>query len=119
MIEVTNEDLIAASTEAGKGPEATKFDLHVFTNDQSNPFAIKQLEMFYRCVLASKVGIMHAKNKETGAIETLLVGVENSPSGIISYPLAKILDEGDLNTYLPPDGQGGYLEDVVNEITVN
>lgn len=118
-MDITNEDLLAASEAAAEGPAETKFNLHVFTNDKGNPFAIKQLELFYQCVLASKVGLMHAKNSETGAIETLLVGVEQGPNGIISYPLAKILDETDLNLYLPPDGDGGYLEDVVEDITVN
>lgn len=120
MIEVTNEDLIAASTEAAEGPvKETQFNLHIFTNDKSNPFLVKQLEMFYQCVLASKVGLMHAKNVETGKIETLLVGVEPTDGGLITYPLAKILDDSDMNSYLPPDGEGGYLQDVTEETTVN
>lgn len=118
-MEITNEDILAASEATANEETRNKFNLHVFTNDKGNPFPFTQLELFYQCVQASKVGLMHAKNRETGVIETLLVGVEQGPDGIIGYPLAKILDESDLNLYLPPDGMGGYLEDVVEDITVN
>lgn len=118
-MDITSEDLVAAAEATTKEEPRNKFHLHVFTNDQGNPFPFTQLDLFYQCVQASKVGLMHAKNRETGVIESLLVGVEQGPNGIISYPLAKILDENDLNLYLPPDGMGGYLEDVVEDITVN
>lgn len=117
MTDITKEDVIAAAELAAEGPAETKFQLHAFTNDKTNPIIIKQLEMFYQATLASRIGIMHAKNVETDKIETLLVGVDITPEGPITYPLAKILGEEDLNRYLPPDGNGGYLTDAVSEVT--
>jgi hypothetical protein len=120
MIEVGAEDITAAGELAAEGPiEGTKFNLHVFTNDKQNPLAIKQLEMFYQATLGSRIGLMHAKNTATGKIDTLLVGVDYAEDGVNTYPLAKLLGEEDMNVYLPPDGEGGYIDNSTQELTLN
>ncbi len=117
-MEISNDDILETS-QAAVSEDAQKYKLMIFSNDKSNPFPSKQLEMFYRAVIANKVGIMHAKNVETDAIETLLIGFEQDAGELITYPLAKILSGDELNLYLPPDGEGGYLNDAVREVTVN
>lgn len=110
MIEVDAKDITEAGELAAEGPvEGTKFNLNIFTNDKQNPFAIKQLEMIYQAMLASRIGLMHAKNVISGKVETLLVGIEYEDGGINTFPLAKVLSEDDMNKYLPPDGEGGYI----------
>lgn len=120
MIEVDAKDIADAGELAAEGPiEGTKFNLNIFTNDKQNPFAVKQLEMIYQAMLGSRIGLMHAKNTLTNKIETLLVGVDHVDGGINTYPLAKLLTEEDMNIYLPPDGEGGYISEASKELTLN
>lgn len=108
-LEITSEDIQAMATEVAEGPAETNMQLHIFTNDPTNPMAAKQLEMLYRAVMTGRVGLMHAQNVDSGKIETLLVGVDSDPTeGLLTFPIARLLTEDDMGTYLPPDGHGGY-----------
>jgi len=119
MTEVTTKDITDAGEMIAEGPVDTGFKLHVFTNDKTNPIAIKQLEMVYQAVVHSRIGLMHAKNIMTGKVETLLVGIEFEDGGVNTYPISKLLGEEDMNIYLPPDGNGGYIGETVEETSVN
>lgn len=117
-VDVSLKDIEQAAQMVAEGPADTQFNLNVFTNDPTNPIAIKQLEMLYRAVLSSRVGLMHAKNTVTGKVETILVGLEKDPvEGLLTYPIARLLTEEDQNVYQPPDGHGNYIS--FNEPTAN
>lgn len=81
----------------------------VFTNDKENPHIRQQFHLYMNATFANMIGLMHAKNSETGDIHTLIVGVENTEEGVVTYPLARILLPEEQNLYLAPDGSGGYL----------
>jgi hypothetical protein len=51
---------------------------------------------------------MHAKLKDKDEVHTLIVGVEYTPEGVVTWPIAKILTEDQQSEYLAPDGNGGY-----------
>lgn len=83
----------------------------VFTNDKTNPAPFQILNLFYKGVFSNTVGVMHAKHKETGNLELLLVGLTRDEGGDLGvYPLARLLSMEDSADYLPPDGNGGYIE---------
>lgn len=81
----------------------------VFTNDKTNPHVRQQFHLYMSATFQNSIGLMHAKNKDTDEIHTLIVGVENGDDGIVTYPLARILLPEEQNLYLAPDGEGGYI----------
>lgn len=90
---------------------AEEFSEWIFTNDKLNP-AIRVLNKgLYQGVFDNRVGMMHAKNKNTGEIETVIVGVVRNPDdgSVILLPMAVVLTEANVNDYLAPDGYGGFL----------
>lgn len=88
-----------------EGIEMTEW---VFANEQ-NP-ALRQLfHSFYNGVFQNRIGLAHCKNKVTGKLETLIVGVLPNGSDAQLFPLASVIEEADVNNYLSPDGQGGYV----------
>lgn len=87
-----------------------EINLHVFTNDQSEPGNVPMLQMFYRGAHTNSIGLMRAKNVATGEIESILVGIEPGEGGDAIWPLAKILNPSEGALYRMPDGKGGYLE---------
>jgi hypothetical protein len=85
---------------------------YLFTNDAQRAGVLHQLlEMFHRGVLENTIGIMEAKNKESGAIERLIVGVEHNGADTFTYPLARLLNPDEAQKYAGPDGKGGYLDE--------
>lgn len=86
---------------------------YMFSNDQqATPRLLPLLKMFYRGVYENTVGLMEAKNRDTGNVEMLLVGLEHDENGMTNtFPLAKILDAATAIRYLAPDSEGGWLED--------
>ena len=98
--------------EDGQGLEMEEW---VFTNDKTNP-AIRQLyRMIHYSIFENKIGLMHCKVRGEDKVHTVIVGVENTPDGLVTWPLAKILTEEEQNEYLAPDGEGNYIgEDSAN-----
>lgn len=92
-------------------PEGTEMTEWTFSNDKTN-HAIRQLfHMLHQSVFVNKLGVMHAKRKDSDLIETLIVGVEVLENGsIATWPIAKLLTEEEQEQYLAPDGSGGYIE---------
>lgn len=90
---------------------------YMFTNDRTQLPQFQQLlDVYYKGVFENAVGIMQAKHKVTGELSTLLVGVEHLEDGnTVTYPLARILSFDEASSYVGPDCQGGWLEDVEDE----
>lgn len=115
--DIDNADLeVLLETSKGEVVEATHpaglpMAEWVFTNDKTNPHIRQQFHMFMDATFANMIGLMHAKNSKTDEVHTLLVGVENSEEGVVTYPLARILLPEEQNLYLAPDGNGGYIGD--------
>lgn len=80
----------------------------MFTNDTTNPAIRNLFHIFYQSVFVNKLGIMTALHKPTDTVHTLLVGVEATDEGQITWPLAKILTEEEQVQYLAPNGLGAY-----------
>lgn len=106
---------IDALTE-GRAPfiEENGMIVRIYANDTSNPTLPHLLDMFYAGVAANTLGLMVAKNSETGAEETLLIGIvpEETPDGeyYVTIPLARLLSKEESAVYMAPDGDGGYID---------
>lgn len=105
------EDVIALLNTEAAFIEGKGMMPWVFTNDKTNPAPFQILDLFYKGVFSNTVGVMHAKRKDTGNLELLLVGLTKDEGGDLGiYPLARLLSMEDSADYLPPDGNGGYVE---------
>lgn len=90
---------------------------YMFTNNPEQGTVMQSLlDMFYRGVHDNTIGLMSAYNKKTGEEELVIVGVLHDGELTRTLPLARILvgNEG-AETYLGPDGEGGWLGEDVNE----
>lgn len=91
--------------------ETVELDAHIFSNNPSDPKLEALLSMFYSGVMQNTVGVMLAKNKDTGEEELILVGVNVGDSNVVdTFPIAKILGPEDVAKYAAPDGNGGWFE---------
>lgn len=95
-------------TEMPAATEAFELVEYIFTNNKESPFPKNLLHLFYEGCFTNTVGIMEAKNKLTGNVELLLVGLEKAEDGINTYPMARILSLEEQDNYLAPDGYGNY-----------
>ena len=93
-----------------ESPDGNALVEHIYTNDKKNPAPIQLFRMFHQAAFKNKLGIMHALDKESGKIATLIVGMEFTDEGTAMWPLAKVLSEEEYGRYLAPDGTGGYPE---------
>lgn len=112
-MDIQDENLALAQGEVqlAEAPETVKqFTEWCFTNDKTNPAIRQMFHTFYQAAFANKLGLMHAKDKE-GKVHTLIVGVEITPEGTITYPLARCLEEDEINNFVAPDGNGGWVND--------
>jgi hypothetical protein len=90
--------------------EDVKFAEWIFTNDKANPYPRQLLHMLYDGALTNKLGIMHAKDAESGKEVSLIVGIIRDDEGNINcFPLARFLDGAEVPQYLAPDGEGGWV----------
>ena len=91
--------------------EVAEINLYVFTNNPKDSRPYSLLQMFYTGAFDNTLGIMEALNKDTDALELLLVGISQEEDGTTNtYPIAKLLDPEELRSYAAPDGRGGYYE---------
>lgn len=91
---------------ANKNPEIA---LTVFSNEpKSSDYDL--LQMLYTGAFSNQLGLMFARNKENGEVHRLIVGTEwNAEKGELdTYPLARLLEQEEINSYEAPDGKGGY-----------
>jgi hypothetical protein len=89
-------------------PEGMEMEEWVFTNDKTNPMVRQLFHLLYESAFKNKLGVMHAKLKDKDEVHTLIVGVEYTDEGVITWPIAKILTEEQQSEYLAPDGNGNY-----------
>lgn len=104
------QDILDVSQElpAVEHPTGIEMTEWVFTNDKTNPAIRNLFRMFHETVFTNKLGLMHAKVKDEDIIHTLLVGIQETPEGVLTWPIAKILTEDEQNKYVAPNGVGGY-----------
>ncbi len=103
------EDDIQLALSAESTEEVLKeMEEWVFTNDKSNPMIRQLFHLFYNSVFKNKLGLMHALHEPTKEVHTILVGVEITPEGVVTWPIAKILTEDQQGQYKAPDGEGNY-----------
>lgn len=95
---------------AAKNKKKDQVQLLVISNEPTE-MKLSTLEMIYRSIDTGQLAYMDAKNKETGEVAPLLVGLEFTSDGKVKpYPLAKLLTGLDAqDEYLVPNGQGGYI----------
>lgn len=99
-----------ADTEKASGTNEAV--LMAFTNDKSpEHLGVLQglLKMFYHATLTNRIGIMEARNIETGEVEVVLVGIEQTDDSLSAYPLASLINAEAVSKYEAPDGNGGWL----------
>lgn len=92
------------------------FTAIVHQNDATNPAPYAMLDAFYAGVLDNTLGIMIAKHGPSGMLVPVLIGTDNLGN---VYPIAACLSPEVAATFLPPDGQGGYISQVPNDETVD
>lgn len=82
----------------------------VFSSNTKNPFPAQILHMFYDAVRTNRLGIMEAKNADTGEIAALLVGIDVlEDNKVNTYPLARIFTPDDAQNWLAPRGDGTFI----------
>lgn len=90
-------------------PEGIEMVEWIFTNDKTNP-AIRQLfHMFHTGAFANKIGLMHAKLKDSDEVHTVICGVHVDGDNVLAFPLAKVLTTDEQDEYLAPTGDGSYV----------
>lgn len=90
-----------------------KLTLHVFTNhkDTEHTNLLKGLlRMVYSSAATGKLAVMQSLNEETQQEELIIVGVEQSESGVNCYPLFAPIKAEDVPKYSAPDGRGGWVK---------
>lgn len=105
---VTEDVLSQLEVKEAEHPTGQEMIEWVFTNDRTNPAVRNLFHIFYQSVFMNKLGLMTALHKPSGAVQTLLVGVDTSNGHTITWPLAKILTEDEQTQYAAPNGEGGY-----------
>jgi len=94
----------------------TELKYYKFTNKQDSPYLDTMLSMFYHAAMNARIGIMEAKEKDTDREVLLLVGIDKDENGeITAYPLARCLPAEEVRDYLQPDGEGGYIQEPVDD----
>jgi hypothetical protein len=107
------ENLMSDNEVLTPETEERGYIAYLFTNDKNKAFVLHQLlEMFHNGVFQNTIGLMEAKNRDTGKVETLIVGVEHNGAETFTYPLARLLDPEEGAKYAGPDGNGGWLDGV-------
>ncbi|MEG0161103.1 MAG: hypothetical protein RR877_09825 [Aurantimicrobium sp.] len=82
----------------------------VFANEKND--GVRQLfHTFMSGAFNNQIGLAICKNKATGKLDTLLVGVNpTGEGGVQLFPLAVVITEAEHATnWLSPDGEGGYV----------
>ena len=70
----------------------------VFTSTP-NPGLTQLFHAFYNGAFRNRIGVAHCRHKETGELATILVGVHSDGDDVQLYPLAKVLNELEVNDY--------------------
>lgn len=91
-------------------PDGLELTEYVYTNDLQNPMLPRMFHFLYDATFKNKIGVMHALNKETKKVHTIIVGVEITEDGMVAcMPIAKVLTAEEQDQYCAPDGMGGFV----------
>lgn len=104
LMQVAQADVQKADLPAGP-LEMTEW---IFANEK-NPALIQMFHSLYDGAFKNRLGVAHCKDVTSGKLATLLVGIGIDGTNVQMFPLARILDEAEVNNYLAPDGNGGFL----------
>lgn len=109
---MSDNDILTAIEEVRGDEENMGVIAYMFSNDRKNGAKRLQpfLDMFYSGVYQNTIGVMEAKNSETGEVELVLVGLQHVGEDTLTFPIAKILDHSTSQVYLSPDGKGGWID---------
>lgn len=121
MAESNNEDkqhlidemleLVELPVSEVEHPEGIEMTEWTFTNDKTNPMIRHMFHLLMKSAFANKIGVMHAKIKDTNEVHTVIVGVQVMPDGsVATWPIAKVFTEEEQDMYEAPDGQGNYVK---------
>lgn len=88
--------------------------LHILANEEP-PMAAEMLKTFYNATFQNQIGLMYAKNIETGKVEGILVGLAVDGDDFNCFPLAKVLTSDEAINYLAPDREGGWQSMITGE----
>ena len=108
--EITEAVLSQLEVKEAEHPTGLEMTEWAFTNDLTNPAIRNLFHMLHQAAFVNKLGVMHALHKPTGTVQSLIVGVEVTDNGVLTWPLAKILTETEQTEYLAPDGNGNFPE---------
>lgn len=106
--EVVNDVLAMLEVQEAEHPDGKPLTEWVFANDKTNPAVRNLFHMFHQAAFVNQLGFMVARDKQTGALTTLIVGVQQDSDGLNLWPMAKVLTETEQNNYEYPDGEGNY-----------
>src|SRR5688572_24626908 len=95
--------------ELAEHPAGIEMTEWAFSNDKANPHIQQLFHMLYNATFRNKIGVMHAKRKDSDVVHTLIVGVEATDEGIITWPLARVLTEAEQGEYMAPTGTGEFI----------
>lgn len=96
--------------EPAEHPDGGELEEFIYTNDPNNPMLPRLFHFLYDTVFKNKLGVMHALNKETMKVSTLIVGVETAEDGtIMCLPMAKLLTAEEQELFCAPNGMGGFV----------
>ena len=95
--------------ELAEHPAGIEMTEWAFSNDKENPHIQHLFHMLYNATFRNKIGVMHALDTKTEKVVTLIVGVEKTDEGIITWPLARVLTEDEQGNYKAPTGTGDFL----------
>lgn len=97
------------STKRSRNKKAPVIDVELIILANDNPpLADVFLKTLYNAFFQAQVGIMYAKNSETGQVEPLIVGLQAAGDDFNCFPLAKIINSEEAMKYLAPDRLGGW-----------
>lgn len=102
-------DLATGNVQEAQPTEGVEMTEWVFANEKND--GLRQLfHSFYQGVFQNRIGLAQCRNKTTGEIETVIMGVHpTAENGVQLYPLAVVLTEDNGLIYESPNGQGGYV----------
>lgn len=103
-----NEELMQVAVGEVQKDDALLVTEWIFANEM-NPALIQMFHSLYEGVFKNRIGIAHCKEKDTDKTVTLIMGIGHDGENVQMFPLARILDEAEVNNYEAPDGNGGYV----------
>lgn len=103
-------EVMNGEVQEAKHPDGKEMTEWVFTNDKTNPHIRQLFHLLMNSAFFNKFGLMHALVKDTNEVHTIIVGVEETPEGVATWPIAKILTEEEQGQYQAPDGHGSYIK---------